>query len=120
MPHDWRDRRTSPAARPPRCSARSRGLGEPVVIALSMDALVSSTVRAGLSPPNGLPQRLSAMPQWAIAQAGSRARISSNALMASGNQNECRSATPLLKSSFTAAAHDVSNFTLALPIWSGD
>ena len=87
---------------------RSRGVGDPVVGALSIEAFVSSMVRPCLSPPKGLPQLLSAMPQCAIAQSGSR-----------GNQNECSSATPLLKSSFTTAAHEVWNFTLALPIASG-
>src|SRR6266511_995943 len=97
-------------------NARSRGVGDPVACALSIDVYVSSIVRACLMPAKGLPQLLSAMPQCAIAQLGSRARMASKALIASGNQNECSSATPLLKSSFTAAAHEVSNFTLALPI----
>src|SRR6266852_8702551 len=99
---------------------RSRGVGDPVVWALSIEAFVNSIGRPCLSPPKGLPQLLSAMPQCAIAQLGSRARMPSKALMASGNQNECSSATPLLKSSFTTAAHEVWNFTLALPIASGD
>ena len=51
-----------------------------------------------------------------IAQLPSAARIPSNALIASGNQNECSSATALLKSSLTAGVQEVSNFTLALPI----
>jgi hypothetical protein len=99
--------------------ARSRGVGDPVVAAFSIDALVSSTARAGLIPAKGLPHWLSAMPQCAIAHCPSAARMASNALMASGNQNECSSATPLLKSSFRGGAQEVSNFTLALPIASG-
>src|SRR4030081_2216879 len=99
---------------------RSRGVGDPVVWALSIDAFVNSSGRPCLMPANGLPQWLSAMPQCAIAQLGSRARMLSNDLTASGNQNEWRSATALLKSSFTTAAHEVWNFTLALPIASGD
>src|ERR1700741_3953020 len=86
---------------------RSRGVGDPVVFAFSIEAFVVSPTLSFFNPPNGLPQPESAIPQYAIAQFASLARMPLNILMASGNQNECRSATALLNSAFTAAAHDV-------------
>src|SRR5262245_7294550 len=52
------------------------------------------------------------MPQYAIAQPGSVFSTPSNPLRASGNQNECSSATAWLNASFAAALHDVSKFTV--------
>src|SRR5580765_6163816 len=97
-------------------SAFSRGVGDPVACALPAIALPFSIAGACRRPPNGFPHWLIAIPQCAIAQLGSVVAIASNILVASGNQNECSSATALLKSSLTPAAQDVSNFTLALPI----
>ena len=95
---------------------RSRGVGEPVFFAVSIEIRIVSMVLAFFSPPNGLPQVESATPQCAMAQFGSLASTALTVLLDSGNQNECSSATAMLKSSFTAGAHDVSNLTLAVPI----
>src|SRR5262245_34222766 len=47
-----------------------------------------------------------------MAQSGSVFSTPSNQTRASGNQNECSSATARLKSSFTAGLHDVSKLTV--------
>src|SRR6476620_2678691 len=53
-----------------------------------------------------------------MAQFGSVFSTPSNQTRASGNQNECSSATAWLKSSFTAGLHDVSKLTV--PTWEED
>ena len=96
--------------------ARSRGVGDPVLAARWIAARPSSICCGERSPAKGFPQRLSAMPQWAIAQEGSLAATPSNAAIACANQNECRSATARLKSCRSAGAHDVTKLTFALPV----
>ena len=51
-------------------SARSRGVGEPVVRALVTVAMPRSITGTARCPPKGLPHWLIAMPQCAIAQSG--------------------------------------------------
>src|ERR1700722_3213587 len=52
-----------------------------------------------------------AMPQYAIAQAGSRAAIRVNCRCASSYQKSCSSATPRLKGARTAGAQDTAKLT---------
>src|SRR6266545_3000896 len=70
----------------------------------------------GPSPPNGLPIRTAAIPQVAIAHAGSCASTVRKAL--SSNQNEWSRATPRWKVSCTAALQEFAKSTL--PKWSCD
>jgi len=65
----------------------------------------------------GFVQRLSAMPQCAIAHVESRDSTVSKAAMAELNSNECRSATPRSNVDETAGAHDVAKWTA--PSFSG-
>src|SRR5262245_56936808 len=91
---------------------RSRGVGDPVDCVFSIAALPAAITCGDRSPPNGLPQWVSAMPQYAIAHEGSVVSTPSNPARASGNQNECSSATAWLNASLTAGAHEVSKLTV--------
>src|SRR5262245_56870039 len=68
----------------------------------------------GPSPPSGLPIKTAAIPQVAIAHAGSCARTERNA--PSSNQNEWSRATPRWRLSCTAPLQEFANSTL--PRWS--
>src|SRR5687767_10209622 len=62
-------------------------------------------------PANGLPQCASDAPQCAIAHDGSLVATSSNAFLASENENECSSATPRSNAAVTSGLHVVSKWT---------
>ena len=61
---------------------------------------------------NGLPQRLSAMPHFAIAHDGSVVSVALNASIARPNSNEWSSATARLNCGCAAALHEVSKETV--------
>ena len=67
-------------------------------------------------PARGLARQVMAIPQWAMAQPGSKLATAVNASRAGSNQKEWRSATARLNSCWAAGLQDVAKWTC--PIWS--
>ena len=79
-----------------------------------MAALPLAIVCGERWPANGLPQYVSAMPQYAIAQFGSSFSTPSNMARDSANQNEWRRATAWLNLVFVAGLQEVSKLTVPM------
>ena len=84
--------------------------------ALSIEAFVSSIGRGLLEPANGLPQWLSAMPQCAIAQFAIAREDALERLDGFREPERVQQRDALVEVVLHRGAHEVSNFTLALPI----
>src|SRR5262245_45133895 len=69
--------------------------------------------------PNGLFHRLSAMPHWAIAHAGSAASAAENPSIARPNSNEWSSATARLNEGVAPALQEVTNATVPSLLFAG-
>ena len=69
-------------------NSRSRGVFAPVALAFWMAASPSARL-AGGGTPNGLSNKLMAMPQYAMAQSGSALITSSKISFDARYQNEC-------------------------------
>jgi hypothetical protein len=79
-----------------------------------MTALPVAIVCGDRWPANGLPQCVSAMPQYDMAQFGSVFRTDSKMARDSANQKECRSATASLNCVLTAGLQEVSKLTVPM------
>src|SRR5262245_20972526 len=92
----------------------SLAFGDPVARPLSISPLPVAITCGERWPANGLPEYVSAMPQYAIAQFGSSLRTFSKPVRDSWNQNECSSATDSLNLVLTDGLQEVSKLTVPI------